>query len=361
MLLVGVAVGWFAIWGDYWLLMNPVFKWLTISGAVLVLVFSLAVIFNQSSSPHYSNIFIFIFLILIVFVGRPYSSATNPIAKMINPFVSGKFKSPESGVPKTRLNELYFSTKKETGTKYIDQSFTVVGQIKRLPELDRQGYFALMEYVMFCCAADAVALGFLVPDDKAPGLKDGDWVEATGKLKKFETPFTIPKFRFGSANFTTVNEDYIIEIEKIAGLEDPFQDLFQNISDILTNSPNNGIFLEALMMSGYMGKIEAGDNYTVFALFDELFTTSPTMIELLYPENKDRLKRLISLHIVKGKLLKKDLFDLTSVTTISNEELPIRVENGKVYVGEARILFADRTAQNGVVHYVYPSVMSINE
>lgn len=354
---IGLSAGWFAVYGDYWLLMNPVFKWLTISGAALVLTLGLVLLFNRPSKVNYSNIMVFLVFFLIIVAGRPYSSTVNPSAKMINsnkaPVISAG-----PGTAQIKLSELFFSTQKEADSKYANSSFTAIGMVKRLPEMDKSGAFALMEYVMFCCAADALALGFLVPYDKVEGLKDGEWAAVTGKLKPLDKPATIPKFRFGSANFTTVNEKYVIEVENVNVADNPYRGPLNTIADMLNKSGKLKTITRVLKAAGHMGDLKGAEQYTVFAPLDNAFTNMPRekLNELFRLENKEELKRFAAGHVVKGKILKSDLFNLETVTTIDNTQLPVQIKNGKIYVGAAKIILADKFAKNGVVHYIFPTI-----
>jgi uncharacterized surface protein with fasciclin (FAS1) repeats len=48
----------------------------------------------------------------------------------------------------------------------------------------------------------------------------------------------------------------------------------------------------------------------------------------------------------------KDITGMASVKTVNGKELPIKVVDGKVMVGDATVTTADIQASNGVIHVI---------
>ena len=63
------------------------------------------------------------------------------------------------------------------------QAFVVRGIVKKSPELDRMGRFALLRVNMVCCIADAMAMGVTVSHPNLEELSDGEWVRVFGKIE----------------------------------------------------------------------------------------------------------------------------------------------------------------------------------
>ena len=94
--------------------------------------------------------------------------------------------------------------------------------------------------------------------------------------------------------------------------------------------------------------------FTVFAPTDEAFAKLPpgTLESLLKPENKERLKKILTYHVVSGKVMAKDVLKLQTAKTLEGANLTIKAGNGGVMVGKARVTKTDVPASNGVIHVI---------
>lgn len=91
--------------------------------------------------------------------------------------------------------------------------------------------------------------------------------------------------------------------------------------------------------------------YTVFAPTDAAFAKVPkaTLDGL---DTKAKLRAVLLLHVAKGKLTAKKVVKRTSIKTLNGQRLKVKVRNGKVFVGGARVVTPDVKASNGVIHAI---------
>ena len=75
------------------------------------------------------------------------------------------------------------------------------------------------------------------------------------------------------------------------------------------------------------------------------------MEDLLKPENKDKLSKILTYHVVSDKVMSKDLKDDMKAATVNGAELSVDLDNG-VTVNEAKVVNADVSADNGVIHVI---------
>jgi uncharacterized surface protein with fasciclin (FAS1) repeats len=110
----------------------------------------------------------------------------------------------------------------------------------------------------------------------------------------------------------------------------------------------------ALEAGGLIGTLKSEGPFTVFAPTDEAFAKLPagTVENLLKPENKDQLVAILTYHVVPGKVMAADVVKLDSAATVNGADLGIRVEDGTVFVNDARVTATDIAASNGVIHVV---------
>jgi len=72
----------------------------------------------------------------------------------------------------------------------------------------------------------------------------------------------------------------------------------------------------------------------------------------LKPENKEKLRRVLTYHVVPGKVMAADVVKLQSAKAVSGDTVAIRVQNGVVHLDGARVTKTDVAASNGVIHVI---------
>jgi uncharacterized surface protein with fasciclin (FAS1) repeats len=73
---------------------------------------------------------------------------------------------------------------------------------------------------------------------------------------------------------------------------------------------------------------------------------------LLKPENKDMLVKILTYHVVSGRVLAKDVVKLKSAKTAQGQSVRIRAKGGKVKINKANVVKTDIEAGNGVIHVI---------
>jgi len=94
--------------------------------------------------------------------------------------------------------------------------------------------------------------------------------------------------------------------------------------------------------------------FTVFAPTDEAFEKLPegTVEDLLKPENKEKLVKILTYHVVSGKVLAADVVKLKKAKTVQGSPVRIWVKDGKVKVNAANVVKTDIECTNGVIHVI---------
>lgn len=126
--------------------------------------------------------------------------------------------------------------------------------------------------------------------------------------------------------------------------------------DIVETAKSAGIFktlVAALDAAGKTEMLEEDGPFTVFAPNDEAFAKLPkgTVDDLLKPENKEKLGKILSYHVVKGKVMAADVTTMMAKTA-NGAELDIKVSDANVTVNNAKVVKADVAASNGVIHVI---------
>ena len=111
---------------------------------------------------------------------------------------------------------------------------------------------------------------------------------------------------------------------------------------------------KALTAADLIATLKGPGPFTVFAPTDEAFAKLPadTLNNLLKPENKAMLRRVLTYHVVPGKVMASDVVKVSSAKAVSGDTLSIKVSGGAVTVDKARVVKTDIGASNGVIHVV---------
>jgi uncharacterized surface protein with fasciclin (FAS1) repeats len=131
----------------------------------------------------------------------------------------------------------------------------------------------------------------------------------------------------------------------------------QQKKDIVETAVAAGSFstlAKALTAADLVGTLKGPGPFTVFAPTDEAFAKLPagTLESLLKPENKDKLRRILTYHVVAGEVRAADVVKLQSAKAVSGDTIAVNVSGGKVRVNDANVIKTDIQASNGVIHVI---------
>jgi uncharacterized surface protein with fasciclin (FAS1) repeats len=110
---------------------------------------------------------------------------------------------------------------------------------------------------------------------------------------------------------------------------------------------------KALTAAELVGTLKGTGPFTVFAPTDEAFAKLPagTLETLLKPENKEKLRRILTYHVVAGNVMAADVVKLSSAKAVSGDMLAIKTSGG-VTVNTSKVVKTDIKASNGVIHVI---------
>lgn len=132
----------------------------------------------------------------------------------------------------------------------------------------------------------------------------------------------------------------------------------KDIVDVASSAGSFNTLVAAVKAAGLVETLKGEGPYTVFAPTDEAFAKLPegTVENLLKPENREKLRAILTYHVVPGKVTAKQVVKLSEAKTAQGQLVSIRTSDGAVMVDEARVVQTDIKASNGVIH-VIDSVM----
>ena len=135
----------------------------------------------------------------------------------------------------------------------------------------------------------------------------------------------------------------------------------RNIIQNAVNSKDHTTLVAAVKAAGLVSTLEGKGPFTVFAPTNSAFGKLPagTVDNLVKPENKPALTRILTYHVVPGRLEASSLSDGKKLKTVEGEELTVKRSGDKVMIIDAKGDFAAITIpnvnqSNGVIHVVTP-------
>ena len=133
----------------------------------------------------------------------------------------------------------------------------------------------------------------------------------------------------------------------------------KNIIQNAVNSKDHTTLVAAVKAAGLVETLEGKGPFTVFAPTNTAFGKLPagTVDNLVKPENKATLTKILTYHVVPGKLEASNLTDGKKLKTAEGEELTVKHQGDKVWIVDAKggtsmVTISNVNQSNGVIHVV---------
>ena len=127
----------------------------------------------------------------------------------------------------------------------------------------------------------------------------------------------------------------------------------KTIVSIASGNKNFSTLVTALKAADLVETLSAEGPYTVFAPTNAAFAKIPkaTLANLLKPENKEQLKKVLTYHVVSGAVTAK-MLKSGKVATVEGGNVTVKISGKKVRVNNANVIMANIKASNGVIHAI---------
>jgi len=140
----------------------------------------------------------------------------------------------------------------------------------------------------------------------------------------------------------------------------------KNIVENAVNSKDHTTLVAAVKAAGLVDTLESAGPFTVFAPTNEAFDKLPpgTVDTLVKPENKETLVKILTYHVVAGRMTSTDIAAAikagggkATLITVQGEPLIASMQGGKLVLTDAKggmstVTIANVIQSNGVIHVV---------
>jgi len=134
------------------------------------------------------------------------------------------------------------------------------------------------------------------------------------------------------------------------------------VVDVIVNSVNHNTLEAAVIAADLVDDLSANGPFTVFAPTDDAFAAIPeeTLAALLADPTGD-LANILLYHVVGSKAMSTDLSNGQEIQTLLGDNVVVTIDNGEVFINDAKVTIADIEADNGVVHVIDAVLMPTPE
>ena len=126
----------------------------------------------------------------------------------------------------------------------------------------------------------------------------------------------------------------------------------QNIVETAKAAGQFETLTSLLKRAGLAKTLKSKGPFTVCAPTDRAFAKVPKKTLNALGEDKAKLRSVLLYHVAKGKLTAAKVVKRKSIKTLNGQRVRVRVRDGKVFVGGARVTTPDVAASNGVIHVI---------
>lgn len=130
----------------------------------------------------------------------------------------------------------------------------------------------------------------------------------------------------------------------------------KNIVEVAVSNGSFKTLVAAVKAAGLVEVLSGKGPFTVFAPTDEAFAKLPkgTVELLLKPENKEILVKVLTYHVVSGKVNAKDIKTGSAlVPTVEGNSIKVtKNSEGIVVIDNSKVIAADVETSNGVIHVI---------
>ena len=133
----------------------------------------------------------------------------------------------------------------------------------------------------------------------------------------------------------------------------------KDIVDNAVGSSEHTTLVAAVKAAGLVETLKSAGPFTVFAPTNAAFDKLPagTVNSLVTPEMKPTLTKILTYHVVPGRLMAADLKDGQVLTTVEGETLTVMKKGNSVMLKDAKggmstVTIANVVSSNGITHVI---------
>ncbi len=128
----------------------------------------------------------------------------------------------------------------------------------------------------------------------------------------------------------------------------------QNIVQVASSNPDFSTLVKAVGAADLVSTLEGAGPFTVFAPTNEAFAKIPKADLDALLADKAKLAKVLTYHVVSGKVMAADVMKMNDKTakSVEGSDLKVSIAGQDVHVSGAKVIKTDVAASNGVIHAI---------
>ncbi len=125
--------------------------------------------------------------------------------------------------------------------------------------------------------------------------------------------------------------------------------------DIVETAVASGKFttlVKLVQAAGLVDTLKGAGPFTVLAPTDEAFAKLPKSLVDKVTGDKALLTKVLTYHVIAGKVLSTDLKNGLAAKTVEGESVKVSIKGKTVRFNKSKVIIADIVVSNGVIHAI---------
>lgn len=124
------------------------------------------------------------------------------------------------------------------------------------------------------------------------------------------------------------------------------------VVNVAANAGQFNTLVKAVQAAGLQQTLKGDGPFTILAPTDKAFAALPQSTLQALLDNPEQLAKILKHHVIAGKAAASTVVSSNEITTLNKSDIAVKSMDGKVMLGEARVLKTDIMADNGVIHVI---------
>lgn len=126
----------------------------------------------------------------------------------------------------------------------------------------------------------------------------------------------------------------------------------QDIVDTAVGAGQFKTLVALVQKAGLVDALKGDGPFTVFAPTDAAFAKLPKSLVAKLTADTELLKKVLTYHVVAGKVLSTDLKNGLKAKTLEGESIMVNIHGKRVRFNASKLVKADIGCTNGVIHVI---------